>query len=149
MKVSGRQKRALEKITGKTWDSFHPEAVRMYFDLTDRGMWGNEKLKYFYGIGYLPDNLSQITGIPEEVLHDFAYLYFRHKAHGHLVKEWAIDFRNGLLSLFDFLNPEMDGREYPELFIEHAFGIYENAMGFIPSCYRGHPKTPLKYRLGI
>jgi len=107
MKLSNRQKRALEKITGKTWDSWHPKAAEAYFAFTDRG----QRL--------LP---------PNEAMEDFNQLMTQHHWHSVTIELWKRDFKRGLLFLEDFLN---DG--YPQSYIRHAFEIYQDAMGFIPS----------------
>lgn len=125
MKISNKQKRALEKITGKSWDSWHPEAVRAYFAFTDR---------------------SQHIEVSDEAEADFDELMFQHHWHSVTVEMWKEDFRNGLLFLWDFFKPQVDYKKweeqgypeekptfmYPDAYIKHAFEIYIQARGYIP-----------------
>lgn len=117
MKISSKQKRALEKVTGKPWDTFDTEVQCAYFAFTDRGEEQNCTNK------------------------DFEILMEYHRQHPIIVEMWKQDFKVGLLYLWDFLQ-----EDYPLAFIEHSFEIYEGVMGFIPTCYRNHPRTPIKYR---
>jgi len=120
MKISNRQKRALEKITGRPWDSWPPEVVESYFAFTDRGVSTELFLRVWRT--QMPGNeFSEV----EQTLWD---LMQYHVFHPVSVESWKADFRSGLLSLFDF---EGCPREY----IRHAFEIYEKATGWlVPSC---------------
>lgn len=140
MKLSNKQKVALEKNTGKPWDSWHPEATEAYFSFTDKG---------------------QLVVVSNEAKDDMFELMHNHKHHAYDVETWKVDFRKGLLYLFDFLTPENDYENwerlgcpseiptfmYPDAYIKHAFEIYEGEMGYIPACYREHPNCPSQYRI--
>lgn len=121
MKLSGRQKQALEKITGRRWDSWQSRAIETFFAFTDKG-WKVE-----------------LTG---EDKRDFDELVSCHRQHAIIAEMWKEDFGKGLLFLWDFL----DGR-YPESYVEHAFEIYLPVMGYIPTCYRIHSNCPKKFKL--
>jgi len=105
--VRVKQKAALEKITGKPWDTYHPEAVRAYFAFTDRGQ-------------------TKVVNVA-----DFEELMFQHHWHSVIVEMWKVDFRKGLLFLDDFIE-----KGFPIAYVKHAFEIYYDAMGYIPSKYR-------------
>lgn len=109
MKVSNKQKRALEKITGKPWDSWHKDAINAYFLFTDRG---------------------QLIPPIAEAQEDFNDLLSSHHWHSTTVELWKKDFKAGLLFLDDFI-----GKNYPQTYVEHAFEIYYGVMGYIPSKY--------------
>ena len=122
MELSNKQKRALEKITGKHWNSWHPFAVEAYFAYTDGG---------------------QHIEVPNVAENDFNELMFQHHWHSVTVESWKKDFKAGLLFLDDFLT---DG--YPDAYIQHAFEIYREARGFIPSKYLDEEKaTSITFRL--
>ena len=113
MSISKKQKRAIEKISGKQWDSFDKDAIQSYFDETDKG-------------------------IKTNCIHpDFNSLMEYHRQHPVIVEMWKKDFKKGLLFLWDFLLPE-----YPKAYIKHAFQIFESEMEYIPKCYREHPLCP-------
>ena len=116
MKLSKKQKVALEKNTGRAWDRWHPLAIEGYFALTDRG---------------------QCVVIPAEARSDYLELMEYHRQHPIIVEMWKQDFKKGYLFLWDFLQPD-----YPASYIKHAFDIYEGVMGYIPKCYREHPLAP-------
>jgi len=59
-----------------------------------------------------------------------------------LLGEDKDDFRKGLLTLWDFLN----NGDSPDAYIAHAFEIFLEAVGDIPSCYRNHPRTPERFK---
>ena len=108
--MRNKQKAALEKITGKPWDSWCEEAVRAYFSYTDRGF---------------------RVEVSEAAQKDLDELLFAHKFHSVIVEMWKEDFRSGLLFLDDFIN-----EPYPENYIRHAFEIYRDVLGYIPSRYK-------------
>jgi len=111
MKLSNKQKQAVEKITGRYWHTFPEEALRAYFSYTDKGI----KIE---------------CDDP-----DFNFLMESHHQHSIIVELWKKDFKNGLLFLWDFLDPK-----YPIGYIKHAFEIYQSINdGYIPRCYREHP----------
>jgi hypothetical protein len=114
MKISAKQKRAIGKISGRSWDTFSPEAIEAYFALTDRG--------------------TQLDCIGS----DFYELMEYHRQHPVSIEMWKEDFRKGLLFLWDFLDTK-----YPKEYIKHAFEIYESVFGYIPKCYREHELNPL------
>ena len=107
MIMKNKQKRALEKITGKRWGTWHPNAIKAYFAFTDRG---------------------QSIAVSHEARTDFEKLMFQHHWHSVTVEMWKEDFRVGLLFLDDFL-------QSPPAYIEHASQIYKSVMGYIPSKY--------------
>jgi len=113
MKISNKQKIAIEKISGKQWDTFSPESIEAYFSFTDRG-------------------LELSCDDP-----DYYSLMEYHRQHPITVEMWKEDFRKGLLFLWDFLSSE-----FPKSYIKHAFEIYESVFGYIPKCYRAHPLSP-------
>jgi len=100
------QRKAIEIITGKDADIFHPEAVKAYFAYTDRGV---------------------TVDMPEEAKADLFELKTAHKTHSLNVEMWKEDFRKGLLYLTDFI-----GEGYPQAYVQHAFDIYYSVMGWIP-----------------
>ncbi len=109
MKITNKQKVALEKITGKAWGTWHPEAVMAYFAYTDRG---------------------QTIDVSNGAQSDRRELQEAHHWHSVTVEMWKKDFRVGLLFLDDFID-----QDYPKAYIKHVFEIYRDAMGFIPSKY--------------
>lgn len=110
MRFSSKQKGAIEKISGRYWNTFSLNALTAYFAFTDKG------------------RVLQCDDA------DYYELMECHHQHSMIVEMWKDDFRKGLLFLWDFLKPE-----YPQSYIQHAFDIYESTMGYIPSCYRQHP----------
>lgn len=111
MRLSGKQKRALEKISGKAWDSWHPAAVKSYFAVTDKG---------------------QYLNVPSEAEADFNRLMECHHWHTVDVEQWKEDFRKGLLFPEDFLNGD-----HSPTFVRHALQIYAAVMSLIPAKYKG------------
>lgn len=115
-----KQKIALEKVTGKPWDSWNPEAVRAYFAFTDRG---------------------QRVQVPPEARVDYDELYWLHKTHALDVASWKEDFRFYLLTLEDFIN---ESPPPPDNYLRHVFELYRDATGYIPKQY-----AELADRLGV
>jgi len=141
MKFKQRQKRkdSIEKITGKPWYVWHPEAVKAYFLYTDMGIYQP------------PDG---------EALKEFEELYFCHRQHPITVELWKEDFRKGLLFLDDFLFPEFDYQldtkeldDYyeffgisapriayrsisPKSYLRHVCAVYYSVFKYIPRRYR-------------
>ena len=115
--LTRRRRTAIEKITGKNADRWHPLALKAFFAFTDRG--------------------RQLE-VPEEARADFNELLYSHRFHSVVVEMWREDFRKGLLSLWDFL----DDREAPNSYIHHVFEIYRDELGYIPSCYMTHLRAP-------
>lgn len=120
--LSSKQKRALEKITGKTWNNWHPEAIKAYFAFTDKG---------------------KSIEVSNEAKGDFEQLMSHHHWHSVDIEGWKRDFRDGLLFLSDFFGPQLDYKKwaetgvksyfnYPDTYIKHAFEIYKEARGYIP-----------------
>ena len=120
MKLSNKQKNALEKITGKAWNSWHPEAIDAYFAFTDRGL-----------------NIE----VSKESKTDFDNIMKHHHWHSVIVEMWKIDFKKGLLFLWDFLSDNL-----PKAYTSHAFEIYQSVMDYIPRCYRQHKNCPTIYK---
>lgn len=119
-KLSQKQKRALSKVTGRFHTDFNPVAVEAYFNFTDRGI------------------KSELEGGDKQ---NFEELMEYHRQHPYTVETWKEDFRAGRLFLFDFL-----GLGYPEAYVEHAFEIYMQAMGYIPTCYCLHRDAPKRWK---
>ena len=120
MGISNKQKRAIEKISGRCWNTFSPRAIDSYFAFTDRG-------------------ILEDCNEP-----DFTRLMEYHRQHSIIIEMWKQDFKKGLLFLWDFLLPE-----YPKPYIEHAFQVYKSVMNYIPKCYREHPLCPEAYNGNI
>jgi hypothetical protein len=116
MSISNKQKRAIEKISGRHCDSFDDVAINSYFKETDKG---------------IKTNCSHP---------DFITLMEYHRQHPVTIEAWKEDFRKGLLFLWDFLLPE-----YPKVYILHAFQVFESEMKYIPKCYREHPLCPEEF----
>lgn len=74
-----KQKQSIEKITGKSWDTFDRETIKEYFDYTDKGI------------------------RPKNPLNE---LIISHRQHPITVEMWKEDFKSGLFFLWDFLRPE-------------------------------------------
>ncbi len=127
MKISTKQKRALEKITGKPWNSWYPEAIASYFAFTDRGehtplfdrVWRNQ----------LPDNkFNEI----EQSLWDLIQC---HTFHPVTVEMWKHDFvshpdegiNQPLLFPWEFFD-----KGYPDAYVKHILEVYKEARGYIP-----------------
>lgn len=105
-----RQKVALEKITGKPWDHWSPEAVRAYFAFTDRGQ-----------------RIEVSPGVQEELNE----LLFCHNYHAVTVAYWKQDFKAGLLLLDDFIADNS-----PDSYLRHAFEVYRSVFDYIPTKYQ-------------
>lgn len=147
MRLSNKQKAALETISGKPWDSFHPDAVKAYFAFTDRG----QRTAFFdkvFRIGYNQPPPGLIFNESEQSLWD---LMQYHKIHPYDVECWKRDFLScdkfpPQLFLWDFFEPQIDYEKwreqgypeakptfmYPDAFIKHAFEIYKEVRGYIP-----------------
>lgn len=123
MKLSIKQKRALEKITGKPWDSWHPEAVRAYFAWSDRG--DDTLIEGLLGECWENVCMPIWRGEANQIQLDLFYLIVAHKFHAFDVENWKRDFKCRLLFLSDFVK---DG--YPQAFMDHATEVYQEAMGF-------------------
>ena len=113
MRITDKQKGAIEKISGRRWDSFDKSAIQAYFTETDKGIKTNC------------------------IRSDFIFLMECHQQHPIIVEMWRKDFKKGLLFLWDFLLPE-----YPKAYIKHAFQVFKSEMEYIPKCYREHPLCP-------
>lgn len=125
MRITKKQKIALEKITGKPWERWNPEAIRAYFAFTDRG---------------------ELVAVSDEAKPDYEKLVECHRQHPVIVEMWKKDFCSGLLFLWDFFLPEIDYEKWqrvgfsgepptymhPDAYIKHAFEIYKEARGYIP-----------------
>lgn len=116
MKLTKKQKRGLERITGKPWDGWHPEAVKAYFAFTDRG---------------------QSIDVSNEAKTDFEELMSHHHWHSVDVEQWKrdFDFCPPLLFLWDFYEWNPEGKlisPYPDAYLKHVFETYKEARGFIP-----------------
>lgn len=112
--ISTKQKIALEKITGKPWDSWSPEAVTAYFTFTDKGV--------------KPE-------VPKNARADFDELMECHHFHTITVEAWKYDFvshpeigiNQPLLFPWDFFN-----KGYPDSYVKHVLEIYKEVRGSIP-----------------
>lgn len=100
MKLSGKQKRVIEILTGKSWDYWHPQAVSAYFAKTDRG---------------------KTISVPEEAQADYTKIMEYHHWHTVIVEMWKQDFKTGLLFLNDF-NDEPESRKW------YVLGIYNTVI---------------------
>jgi len=111
--ITGKQKGALEKITGKPWDSWNSEAVSAYFSFTDRGIRSTlfNKVWQSQPIGFSFNEA-------EQSLWD---LMQYHTFHPVTVEMWKEDFRNSLLFLSDFDNS-------PDAYKKHAKEIYDSVV---------------------
>ena len=107
MRLSNKQKKAVEKITGKSWDSFGEEALESYFLYTDKGI-KNQLFKDTWKLNGLQNNLFD--------------LMMAHTYHPVTVEMWKEDFKSGLLSLSDF-------KGSPEHYRNHAKDIYLQVSG--------------------
>jgi len=101
--ISEKQKGALEKVTGKPWDSWNPEAVNAYFAYTDRG---------------------EVIQVSEDARLDLEGILLLHKQLPITVELWKNDFKDGLLFLADF-----DGKQYPLSYLKYVLKIFEQAVG--------------------
>lgn len=137
MRITSHQKRALEKITGKYWNSWHPEALEAYFAFTDRGK-RTQLLNRVWCLQHPDNNFNEI----EQSLWELMQC---HVFHAVTVEMWKEDFRKGLLLLSDFLNDE----KLPDAYIKHAFEVYETIAykRYIPYCYCEHARTPERWKL--
>jgi hypothetical protein len=124
MKISNKQKQALEIISGKPWDSWNMSAVDSYFAYTDRG----ERTPLFNKVWKL-----QLPGHKfneaEQSLWDLMQC---HTFHPVTVEMWKQDFLSHgefppLLYLWEFI-----GQGYPDAFVKHVFEIYKEVRGYIP-----------------
>lgn len=111
--MKAKQKRALEKISGCSWDSWNTEAVMSYFAYTDRGVI-TPLLERVWKIQLSDNKFNKV----EQNLWD---LMQYHQFHPVSVEWWKEDFRNGLLFLSDF-------EGYPESYKEHASEIHDSVM---------------------
>jgi len=95
-----RQRIAIEKITGEDRE-WHPDAVKVFFAFTDRGIKLDCSL---------------------EGQEDLDKLLFAHRFHPVTVEMWKEDFKRGLLCPADF-------NDSPEHHLKHALNIYREALG--------------------
>ena len=119
MKLSNKQKDALEKITGKPCDSWHPDAVRAYFAFTDKG--DDSFVGELLGDTWQSWSKPIWEGGANEAQKDLFEIIVAHKFHAYTVECWKEDFRKGLLFLDDFLN-----HDYPQVYIKHAMEIIKH-----------------------
>ena len=111
--ITKKQKKALEKITGKSWDTFPMKVVGSYFLFTDRGI-KDDLFKKVWKLQLPNFRFNKV----EQALWD---LMQSHTFHPVAVEMWKEDFKSGLLFLSDFVN-----KGYPEAYIKHASEIYAN-----------------------
>jgi len=116
-----RQRIAIEKITGQSRE-WHPEAVKTFFAFTDRG----ERSELLRDIWRNQDPERVFT----EAEQDLWELMQAHTFHPVDVELWKRDFKDGLLSLEDFI-----GEGHPDTFIGHACDIFKSVHGFVPAKY--------------
>ena len=123
MKLSNKQKRALEKVTGKPWDSWQPEAIEAYFAWSDRG--DDSSIRTLLGECWENICMPIWRGGASQTQLDLFDLIVAHKFHASDVKNWIRDFRVGLLFMSDF-----EGS--PQVYKEHALEVYRKAMSEPP-----------------
>ncbi len=118
MRLSGRQQKAVEKITGRPWTTWNREALAAYFAYTDQG---------------------KEVRVSKEAETDLYELKFSHRFHPVDVEQWKEDFKRGLLFLTDFTDPlvydettgkPIEGFHHPRAYLEHVFEVYEQAAGY-------------------
>lgn len=119
VKISSTQKRALEKISGKPWNSWCPEAIEAYFAFTNKG-----KRTPLLDKVWRDHKSSDIFTEVEQNLWDLMQC---HRFHPYTIETWKEDFNKGLLFPWEFLN-----QGYPDAFIQHALEVYREARGYIP-----------------
>ena len=122
MRFSGKQKKAVEKITGRYWYTFSKDSLEKYFNFTDKGI-------------PIDNVMWSIKDDDERKLikdEDLNYLLECHHWHTVTVEMWKEDFKKGLLFLDDFLD-----QDYPKAYIDHVLEIYKSICGGIPSKYEG------------
>ena len=107
-KLSGKQQRAIEKITGKHCSDWDESVLRAYFKFTDTG-----------------DNslIEQLSDNPQ-----MQELLDCHRFHAVTVETWKKDFKSGLLFIDDFLDS-------PKGHLTHVLEVYRSVFGWIPSRY--------------
>lgn len=121
MRVSIKQKRAIEKISGKPWDTWGINSIKAYFAFTDTGKQTE-----------LSENKDKT---------DFEDILSYHRTHPIIIECLKVDFKSGIATLWDYL-----GQGYPDAYIEHIFDIYYSTYNYMPSCYRSQKDTPMKYK---
>ena len=94
MRITGKQKRAIEKVTGKAWDSFPERTITDYLAYTDRGV---------------PCETNELIEA--------------HRHHAVTVEMWREDFRRGLLFLTDFEGCPDAYREHAHQIYEQEMGL--------------------------
>jgi hypothetical protein len=109
MKLSARQRAAVEKVTGKPWHVWHPEALRVYFAYTDKG-------QHLRASPAAAPELEELLSL--------------HRQHAAIVEMWKADFRAGLLFPTDF-------QDSPPSHLKHALEIYCAVMVHVPEVF--HP----------
>ncbi len=111
MNLTRKRKEALEKITGKVWDTWHPLAISAFFAFTERG--------------------EKVT-VPACAFSDFETLMEYHRTHPIVVETWKYDFCSHgamppILFPWDFFN-----QSYPDNYIRHVLEVYQSVKGSIP-----------------
>ncbi len=127
MKIPDNQKRALEKITGKPWNSWHPEAIASYFAYTDKGI----RTELFNRVWKL-----QLPGYHfNEIEQSLWDLMQYHTFHPVTVEMWKHDFvshpdkgiNQPLLFPWEFFD-----KGYPDVYVKHVLEVYKEVRGYIP-----------------
>jgi len=111
--MTSKQKKALEKITGKSWNIWDREAVGVFFAYTDRG----ERTELFSKVWRTQKPGFEFNRIEQ----DLWDLIEAHTNHAWTIELWKEDFRKGLLFLSDF-------EGCPNAYKEHAREIYDSVM---------------------
>jgi hypothetical protein len=119
VRLKNKQKQALEMISGKPWNTWHPEVIEAYFAFTDRG----ERTALLNKVWR--DQIT--TSIFNEAEESLWNLMQCHVFHPVTIELWKQDFENGLLFPWEFLN-----QGYPDAYVKHALEIYREARGYIP-----------------
>ena len=109
MKFSNKQKQGVEKLTGRHWNSWNPEVMRLYFAYTDKGI-----------------RLDP----PSDLRDEYNLLMGYHHFGSITVETWKLDFSKGLLFLDDFLSVDS-----PIPYLQHVVDVYIGVMGWMPSKY--------------
>ena len=113
MKITKKQKSALEKVTGRPWNSWLSESIESYFAFTDRG----EHTALLDRVWR-----SQLPGFEfTEVEQNLWDLMRAHKFHPVSVEMWKEDFKKWLLFLSDF-------DDCPNAYKEHARETYDKVF---------------------
>ena len=99
-RLSAKQRRSLLSL-GIYPECYDPEAVEMFFALTDRGE-GTYR-EHYLALGGLPADVNEYMVKPNQAQKDFSELVIDHRYREVTEVMWAEDFRQGLLFPIDFV----------------------------------------------